>query len=222
MNIGNISSEKFFVSWSGGKDSYLSLLFACDMGLNVECLLTFTDEDGQSRSHGISIDILRRQAEALGLRLETEKVTWKKYEEGFIRATDRFKSQGITGGVFGDINLQDHRDWIEKICERCNITYQLPLWGMSERKLFEKLLDRGGKAVIVSVCNERIQEDWLGSYLNKSFLRFCESKGLSPCGERGEYHTLVVDGPFFSKPLKCHFGRINQKGKRSYLECKSY
>lgn len=194
--------EKVFVSWSGGKDAYLSLLKAREMGLEPCCLLNFIDGNGYSRSHGLSAALLRRQAGVLGFPLKTETVTGDTYESGFIRAVKRLKEQGVCGGVFGDINLQEHRDWIEKMCIRCGISYYLPLWGMEERQVSEELLRRQGRAVLVSVQGLLVEESWLGQVLDKPFLDYCESRGLSPCGERGEFHTLVVDGPLFREPLQ--------------------
>ncbi|MEW5784456.1 MAG: diphthine--ammonia ligase [Bacillota bacterium] len=194
--------EIVFVSWSGGKDSYLSLLRARETGLAVYCLLNFIDRSGYSRSHGLPAALLQRQAAALGIPLETEAVTWDTYETGFCAAINRLKEQGVTGGVFGDIDLQEHRDWIEKMCARCGIAFHLPLWGMEQRQVSEELLSRQGRAVLVSVRGDLLEESWLGRVLDEPFLDYCAKKGLSPCGERGEFHTLVVDGPLFREPLQ--------------------
>lgn len=193
---------KVFVSWSGGKDAYLSLLRAREMGLEISCLLNFNDQHGYSRSHGLPAELLLRQAASLGFSLETEITSWETYEAGFVRAAKRLKEQGVTGGVFGDINLKEHRDWIEKVCARCAISYHLPLWGMEERKVSEELLRRRGRAVLVSVRRDLLDESWLGQVLDEEFLDYCENRGISPCGERGEFHTLVVDGELFREPLQ--------------------
>jgi len=203
MNRSNLppNAEKVFISWSGGKDSYLVLLKAREMGLKPCRLLNFSDANGYSRSHGLPAALLHRQAAALGLELETETVTWETYEDGFLAAMSRLKSQGITGGVFGDVCLDQHRQWVERMCARCGILPYLPLWGMEERLVPEELLRRGGRAVVVAVRSELIEESKLGQELDRPFLDYCQARNLSPCGEGGEFHTLVVDGPLFREPL---------------------
>ena len=216
--INSTAGDKVFVSWSGGKDSYLSLLLAREMSLDVVCLLSFVGADGNSHSHGLKTEVLRRQAEALGIPLETEEVTWESYENGFERAVNRLKEErGISGGVFGDINLPGHREWVEKMCKRCAINYNLPLWLMEECKVLEELIKRGGKAMVVAVRRDIIDESWLGRVLDREYINYCVEKGISPCGEYGEAHTLVIDGPLFSDPLKYNLGAVEREEKQARL-----
>jgi len=219
---GGSSAEKVFVSWSGGKDAYLSLLLALEQGLEVNCLLNFIGHDGYSRSHGIPGELLQRQAEVLGYPLEKKKVTWETYEPGFEEAVSRLRErEKVAGGVFGDINLEEHRQWLEKMGRRCGINCHLPLWGMGERQVTRELLRRAGKAVIVSLRNDLLEEKWLGQELNLEFMEHCENKGLSPCGERGEFHTLVVGGPCFLESLQyCVTGK-ERKDNRTHLRLTS-
>ncbi len=203
--------EKVFVSWSGGKDAYLALQLAQEQGLEVGCLLNFQSENGQSRSHGLSQDILCQQAALLGIPLEGEAVSWGTYEKGFDRAVERLKYRGFTGGVFGDINLEEHRQWIEKKCQENNVKSYLPLWGMKERRVTEEFLQREGRALLVSLKNELVSENWLGKIISPRFLDYCESRGLSPCGERGEFHTLVIDGAGFHSSLKYRIDRVERE-----------
>lgn len=212
------AGDKIFISWSGGKDSYLSLLLAEEKGLDVVCLLSFVGSDGNSRSHGLKTEILRRQARALGLPLVTREVTWESYEDGFENAVNRLKEEeGISGGVFGDINLPEHRQWVEKMCKRCAIDYNLPLWLREERSVSEELIKRGGKAMIVAVRSDLIAENWLGRVMNEEYIEYCLEKGISPCGEGGEAHTLVIDGPSFKEPLKVKTGITEREGNRALL-----
>jgi len=212
------AAEKVFVSWSGGKDAYLALLKAREMGLEPCRLLNFNDAGGYSRSHGLPEALLRRQAEALGLTLETEAVTWETYEAGFINAVTRLKKEGITGGVFGDICLDEHREWVEKICNRCGISPYLPLWGMGERQVPEELLRRGARVVVVAVRTDLVEESMLGRELDQPFLDYCEARKLSPCGEGGEYHTLVVSGPLFREPLTYQRVGVDHHGNFACLK----
>lgn len=219
MIFNSSAADKVFVSWSGGKDSYLSLLLAREEGLDVACLLSFVDADGSSRSHGLKTAMLKKQAEVLGLPLETEEVTWESYENGFERAVYRLKEDlAITGGVFGDINLSEHREWVEKMCRRCGINYNLPLWLMEERSVSEELINRGGKAMVVAIRSDLIDEIWLGKVMDEEYIDYCEGKGISPCGEGGEAHTLVIDGPLFSEPLQYTLGEVERKEKQARLK----
>ncbi|MDW7739374.1 MAG: hypothetical protein SCJ97_04865 [Bacillota bacterium] len=219
MLINSKTGDKVFISWSGGKDSYLSLLMAKEKDLQIACLLSFVGSDGFSRSHGLKNNILYEQANSLGIHLEIEEVTWESYEEGFENAVKRLKDiYGITGGVFGDINLKEHREWIEKMSDRCNISYNLPLWMMEERDVSDELIRRGGKTLLVSIRNDLVDEKWLGKVMDPGYVEYCEKIGISPCGENGEAHTLVVDGPMFKYPLPFKTGDIKRKEKMSRIE----
>lgn len=219
MIINSCPGEKVFVSWSGGKDAYLSLLLAKEMGLNVACLLSFVGADGSSRSHGLKTDLLRRQAALLGIPLETRVVDWQDYETGFEEVVVHLKrEQGISGGIFGDINLVEHLEWIEKMCQRCKIAYNLPLWLMEERKVSEELIKRGGKALIVAIRSDLVDQKWLGTIMDSDYIEYCLKTGISPCGEGGEAHTLVVDGPLFCEPFKYLTGKVLQQEKLSFIE----
>ena len=213
------SGDRVFVSWSGGKDAYLSLLKAVEEGLEAVCLLSFVGNDGYSRSHGLSLEILKKQAESLGLPLETEAVTWEGYEAGFDRAVDRIKEKySATGGVFGDINLPAHRQWVEKMCKRRGIDYNLPLWQMEELQVVEELINRGVKALIIAIRRDLVEKQWLGRFLDHSYLKYCLGNELSPCGENGEAHTLIVDGPLFKSPLSYKVGKVTNLDNHSLLE----
>ena len=202
MIINSSSGTELFVSWSGGKDAYLSLVKMLERGFSIKALLCFISPEGESRSHGLKKTIIERQAEMLDIALDTEEVTWESYHEGFRRAVERLKRQGMKGGVFGDINLEDHRLWVEEACLECGIESNLPLWGTDEAMLLKDLIQRQAEMVIVSVRNDLVSEDWLGEKIDCSYLKYCEEKQLSPCGENGEIHTLVVNGPFFRAPLQ--------------------
>ncbi len=219
MVYNNSPGDKVFVSWSGGKDAYLSLLLARERGFDTACLLSFVGGDGYSRSHGLKTEMLEQQASALGIPLEMKEVTWESYEQGFEEAVNRIKEEyGLTGGVFGDVNLEEHRQWVEKMCERCGINYNLPLWQMEERRVSEELIRRGGRALIVAIRSDLVDQSWLGRILDDRYIEYCISKNISPCGEGGEAHTLVVDGPLFRKPLQYEPGEIKHDRNRSLLK----
>lgn len=194
--------EKLFVSWSGGKDSYLSLLKAKEEGLDIQYLLNFIGNQGRSMSHGISEESLRQQADALGIPLITEQVSWGNYEEGFMRAASKLKEKGITGGIFGDINIAEHREWVEKMCNKLGLTAYLPLWDIAEEDVLAELIRREARLLIVSLDKKALPQEWLGKEINQNFLSVCMEAGVSPCGEKGEYHTMAIGGPLFRTSLE--------------------
>ncbi len=219
MVYNNKGGEKVFVSWSGGKDSYLALLMARERGLEIACLLSFIGSDGYSRSHGLKTEILKNQASALGIPLKTQEVTWESYEQGFEEAVKDIKIKyALTGGVFGDVNLQEHRQWVEKMCKRCGISYNLPLWMIEERRVSEILIERGGKALVVAIRSDLVDESWLGRIMDDRYIDYCLRQKISPCGEGGEVHTLVVGGPLFKNDLSYSIGEIKHHQNRSLLE----
>lgn len=210
--------EKVFISWSAGKDCYLALLKACAAGLDPGALVTFVGEEGHSMAHGLPREILIRQAQALSIPSLRVPVTWQGYEKGFQQVAGRLRQKGFTGGVFGDINLVAHRQWVEKACSQAGLKSYLPLWGMAEEAVVTELLQRKARLLIVALRADLVREKWLGQFLNKEFILELKANGLSPCGENGEYHTLVVDGPFFRQKLKIKFLGHRQEKTHLFLE----
>jgi len=119
--------------------------------------------------------------------------------------------------VFGDIYLQEHKDWIERVCGELGITPLLPLWGMASERVLSDFIEAGFEAVIISAKADIFDEKWLGQRIDHSSLfglkKLEEEKGLDVCGEKGEYHTLVVDGPLFRKRIQVTYGdRVQRNG----------
>jgi uncharacterized protein (TIGR00290 family) len=210
-----IKNPKAFCCWSGGKESLLSLYRAKNSGIHISYLVNMISEDGKySRSHGISSRLLRLQAEALETPLVQKRTTWKTYEEKFKKAVSDFKKEGIQAGVFGDIDLQEHRDWVERICKEVGIKPILPLWKEKREKLLEEFIQLGFRAIVVATNAQFLDEEWLGRQINKEFIENLSALGnIDLCGENGEYHTFVYDGPIFKKPVEFTTGeRILRDG----------
>ncbi len=196
--------KKTFVSWSGGKDCCLACFKAMNDGLEVGFLLNIATEDGtRSRSHGLSKKVLKMQTEAMALPLIQRKTSWDNYEQEFSKVLLELKKQGVTDGVFGDIDLDEHREWVERVCRECGITPHLPLWGKDQSDLLEVFIDSGFKAIIVATDVSVMGEEWLGRVVDASLVADLENAGnITPCGEAGEYHTLVIGGPLLKKDLE--------------------
>lgn len=214
---------KAFVCWSGGKDSCLSLYKV--MGwtttdgypYKIAYLLNMLSKDGQrSRSHGISASLLKLQAEAIGIPIVQQRID-KNYEEEFKKAV--LSEKNVDAGVFGDIDLQVHRDWVEKVCKDLDIQPILPLWEEKRQDLMNEFIQAGFKTVVVSTNNKFLGKEWLGREINREFVKDLKTFGnIDLCGEGGEYHSFVYDGPIFKKPVDWTTGEKVLRNNRWFLE----
>ncbi|MDD5676361.1 MAG: diphthine--ammonia ligase [Kiritimatiellae bacterium] len=216
-NLTPPSNALFFSSWSGGKDSCLALHRACMAGAKPACLLTIICEDGlRSRSHGLRRDVIAAQATALGIPLLTRCATWAGYEAAFVDALHAIRAKGIQGGIFGDIDFPPHREWEEKVCAQAGLIPYLPLWGDARPALLREFIALGYKALIVRINESKLSREFLGRTIDAKIIGEFQKIGIDPCGENGEYHTIVVDGPIFSGPLSVTIG------SRLDTECSGY
>ena len=210
-----------FVSWSGGKDSALACYNAIkNDGIEIAYLLNMLSENGtHSRSHGLTAEVLKSQAAAMRIPIVQMKATWQHYEEEFKKALAGFKKEGLLAGVFGDIDVQEHRDWVERVCNETGMQALLPLWQRTRDSLMEEFISAGFKAVVVTVNLEFLSSEWLGRQIDAEFVRDIKRlPQVDLCGENGEYHTFVYDGPIFKKPVEFTIGEKVLKDKRWFLE----
>lgn len=188
-------------SFSGGKDSCLALWRAQQQGLDVRTLLVMFEESGErSRSHALPLELIQRQAAALQLTLVTRNAGWKKYEQVFVETLQELRASGHEVAVFGDIDLQAHRDWEEKVCAVAGIKPALPLWHEDRRALAGEIIALGFRAVVVCVDSRHLGDEFCGREYDESFLADLPAS-VDACGENGEFHTFVYDGPNFYAPV---------------------
>lgn len=207
---------KVFASWSGGKESALATYKAILWGYQVSYLVNFISEDGErSRSHGIKAAVLESQSKAMGIPLVQVRTSWEDYEENFGKVVEKLKEKGILGGVFGDMDLEEHREWLERVCGELEIKPILPLWGIGPEELLADFWSLGFKAIVVAT---KLDKSLLGRNLDKSSLNEIEKFGCHPCGEAGEYHTFVFDGPIFKTPLEVIPGKKEKRDNVWFLE----
>jgi uncharacterized protein (TIGR00290 family) len=189
-------------SFSGGKDSCLALWRAQQQGVDVRTLLVMFEEGGErSRSHAIPRALIERQAQALGLGLVLRNASWKSYEAVFTDALHTLRGDGHEIAVFGDIDLAPHREWEEKVCAAAGVTPVLPLWHAERAALAREVLDAGFRAVVVCTDSRFLGDEFCGRQYDATFLRDLPP-GVDACGENGEFHTFVYDGPNFSAPVQ--------------------
>ena len=199
--------HQVFTSWSGGKDSCLACYLAANDGLKVRYLANTVTEDGErSRSHGLPAEVLQVQSRAIGIPLVQRRTTWDNYETEFKSMLRTFKQDGIDGGVFGDIDFNAHREWIDRVCQEVDITPHFPLWEQNQDKIMREFIELGFEAVVVATKADLLGEEWLGRRVDLDFIRqldeLRETKDITPCGEAGEYHTLVIDDPLFKERIE--------------------
>lgn len=194
------------VSWSGGKDCLLMLQrLQADPRYRIVGLLTtvWTGEQCVAM-HRVPISMLWQQAQALGFDpvwMEVPPFAANTvYEAAFLRAMDRFRSQGACTIAFGDLFLADIRQYREQLCERLGLTPVFPLWGLSTGELAAEFFAAGYRARIC--CAEaRLGREVVGTAYNAEFVQQLPA-GVDPCGENGEFHTFVTDGPGFAAPVR--------------------
>jgi diphthine-ammonia ligase len=196
--------EQAFTSWSGGKDCCLACYRAVTSGLQIRYLINTVTEDGQqSRSHRLASKWLQLQAQAIGIPLMQPEATSANYETVFKSALLTLKQEGIKVGVFGDIDFNAHREWIDRVCSETGIMPYLPLWEVNQNEILREFIDLGFEAVVVATRADLLGEEWLGRKIGLDFLTdLAKLENITPCGEAGEYHTLVIDGPIFQKRIE--------------------
>ena len=163
---------KAFCCWSGGKESVLSLFYAQKKGLSVSHLVNMANSTGRiSRSHGIQSSILAEQSKTIGIELIQRGASWNTYEQEFKKVIRGLKKQGVVCGVFGDIDLQEHRDWVERVCRDIGIKAILPLWQRKREELIKEFIDAGFKAVVCATNADYLGKEWLGRKVDKKFIQ---------------------------------------------------
>ncbi|MBX5477095.1 MAG: diphthine--ammonia ligase [Clostridia bacterium] len=203
------------VAWSGGKDSSLALWEARRQGWPVAGLLTtVTQPYDRISMHGVRAALLAAQADALGLpctRVEIpSNCTNEMYEERMGQALARLREAGVDGVVFGDLFLKDIRAYRERQMEGSGLCPHFPLWGRDTTALAREFLAAGFRAVVVTVDPNRLAPSFAGREYDEAFLADLPA-GVDPCGENGEFHTFVYDGPIFRRRIAVHRGGVVER-----------
>ncbi|MGH3086456.1 MAG: diphthine--ammonia ligase [Rubrobacteraceae bacterium] len=203
--------EPVVVSWSGGKDSCVALHETLRSDeYRVESLLT-TVAEGHDRvsMHGVRRELLHSQADSLGLPLREvvipQNASNEIYEARMEEALSGFRSRGITTSIFGDLFLEDIREYREAQLARAGMRALFPVWGTDTREFAESFIELGYEAIVVCLDPKKLDESFAGKLFDNNFLEDLPS-GVDPCGENGEFHTFVFDGPVFAEEIPFRIG----------------
>ncbi|GAB5524441.1 MAG: diphthine--ammonia ligase [Roseivirga sp.] len=205
--------NKALFNWSGGKDSALALYHTLrNPEFEVDCLMTSMNSEADRISmHGVRKSMLEEQVKAIGLPLSIlslpGEISMEDYDALMRKQMAGFIDQGITHSVFGDIFLEDLKKYREQRLEEVGLKGYFPLWKRDTRELIKEFLDKGFKTMVVSVDGSKLDKSFAGRELNESFLNDLPSN-VDPCGENGEFHTFVFEGPIFKKPFSFEKGEV--------------
>jgi uncharacterized protein (TIGR00290 family) len=206
-------AHKAYMNWSGGKDSSLCLhKILQDTRYDVDCLLTSVNAAHDRISmHGVRRSLLNEQVKSIGLPLHTielpEQPGMAEYEQAMLDKVSALKAAGHTHAVFGDIFLEDLKLYREKKLAEVAIDCVFPLWKIPTSQLMDEFLDLGFKAIIVCVNEKFLDESFCGRIIDRSFVNDLPA-GVDECGENGEYHSFVFDGPVFKYPIPFTKGAV--------------
>lgn len=200
--LANPSTEKSaIVSWTGGKDGCFSCYRAMNDGYKITHLLHFKNLQ-KTGSHELDFALIQAQSQATGIPLLHHDS--RSYEVEFKKAALELRAQGekFDAAVFG--HIETHRPLVERICRDLGIDLILPIWKQSSEKIINEILAAGFEVILVSVRDGFLGREWLGRRIDDKFLDDLKAANSSvdPCGENGEFHSLVLNGPIFKKRIE--------------------
>lgn len=214
----NADQRQSIVSFSGGKDSSLTLYHAMQTGTVIGLIVMLEEQGQRSRSHAMPLDIIRAQADAIGLPVYMTSSSWADYETKFIALLNQAKQNGAEVLVTGDLDMPQHGCWHDQVTQQVGLKLGMPLWLRPHKEVVEEFINLGFKSVIVTVnLKLGMQVEDLGKILTLDYIQELESRGIDPCGEGGEFHTTVIDGPIFNKAIPVRRGDIVYHEEYAFL-----
>lgn len=210
---------KFISAFSTGKDSVLALHRMIAKGHEpIGLLVMYNINAKRSWFHGTEEALLESIADSLGLKVYYGKSDGYDYSEIFESCLKQAAKDGAEACVFGDIDIEDHKEWDEERCKNAGLSAVLPLWNESREALVRETVDTGYKCIIKCLHTEQLPESFLGKVLSEEVLKEMSEYDIDLCGENGEYHTVVVDGPIFKNKVDYQIGKVLQLEHVSAIE----
>jgi diphthine-ammonia ligase len=196
--------KNVIATWSGGKDSCFAAYKATQQGYNLTHIAnTVSNDYRRVRFHGLKAEFIQAQAQAIGIPLLQQETSPERYEAEFKSNLCRGLSDDTHGVVFGDIHLDDCLAWAKKVSADLGVEAIEPLWHMPQEQILSEFIEAGFQAMIVSTQADILGKEWIGRIIDRSFL---EDIGRLPnvdaCGENGEYHSAVINGPLFERHIE--------------------
>jgi uncharacterized protein (TIGR00290 family) len=214
------------MSWSGGKDSALAMheLLKSDDYEVVSLMTSVSEEYRRISHHGVREALLEAQAEAIGIPLnkvylpsgESAGCTNEMYEEIMSRVMNGYKARGIESVGFGDLFLEDLRAWREATLAKAGMRGIFPIWKRDTLKVAREVIELGYQAYL-SCVEDKVGRRFAGRPYNEDFLAALPP-GIDPCGENGEFHSFVFDGPIFKRPVLVRVGEVVTRDGRYYAD----
>ena len=211
--------QKAIFNWSGGKDSALALYLTLnDPQFEVKELVTIINADVERISmHGVRKAMLEKQVESFGLHLSIislpGEISMTDYDRLMKDKLELAYSSGVTHSIFGDIFLEDLRNYREQRLTEVGLKGHFPLWKRDTTDLIKEFLSLGFRTLVVSVDGSKLDKSFVGRELDMDFVRDLP-EGVDPCGENGEFHSFVFDGPIFKRPVEFEKGEVVGKDYR--------
>ena len=212
MRYERVRPERALLAWSSGKDSAFSLHVLREQGVEVTGLLTtINDAFDRVAMHAVRLELLRAQADAVGLPLVEVRIPWpcpnEAYEAAMAEALAAARERGTTAVAFGDLFLEDVRRYREERMSGTGLVPLFPLWGRPTRALAEEMIAVGQQAVLTCVDPRALPRAFAGRAFDAALLRDLPAE-VDPCGERGEFHSFAWDGPAFRHPVPVRVGEV--------------
>ncbi|HLS30946.1 MAG TPA: diphthine--ammonia ligase [Flavobacteriaceae bacterium] len=209
-----MTQHKTFLNWSGGKDALFALHHKSEEFSIEKLVTTFNSENNRVNMHGLRRELIERQAESLGIPLLPiylkSDISLEDYNQVMKRQFENLKKSGFTHSMYGDILLEDLMAYREEQLQQVGLKTVYPLWKKDTHKMIRDFIAAGYKTVVVVTNDKLLSASFCGRVLDENFLKDLPAE-VDPCGENGEFHTFVFDGPLFEKPIGFEFGEIVQK-----------
>jgi len=215
--------QRTLISWSGGKDSAWTLhVLRRDPEVEVAGVFTTVHDDlGRVAVHAVPTSLLAAQAKAVEVALHAIPIPHPcpnaLYEQAIAAFIEKAKAAGVTRVAFGDLFLEDIRRYRERQFAGSGVELLFPIWGLPTRALAEQMTASGLRAWIVCVDPRRAPREWAGRVFDADFVKSVPY-GIDPCGENGEFHTFVFEGPMLRMPVAARPGKVTEDGGFVYAD----
>ena len=209
----------YLASWSGGKDSCFACYRAIKNGMKVSRLVHF---DRLFNLRGVCAEMIKQQAELAGIPLVQKKVEQENFEHEFKKTVGACAKNGTQGVVFGDICLEPHKEWVDRVCGELGLEAVEPLWGIKTENIIREFFQEGFETIIVSGNQNLIDKRFIGRKMDGEFIEYLKSKNLDICGESGEFHTFVTGGPLFRGRIEITDADVTSRQGFWFLDVRDY